>query len=382
MKTANCQKDSKRLRMKRLRAYLTMGYLQIGTRVHEGKLYENGKPNVGLKYVGGVFYFDAELANAEIDGVRYEQGRVTATAEQLQVEKAQQTVEDAETVVYETKTDYIEFNKIMNKVSGNTAPTIKPSALKKKNVLTLAQFIEKYKDQELTDSDKAEIESVRATYEAEATQNLQAALQHYETALKDFAAAIEVAAKAGDSTNELAVWQEALASKAKTVTALQTEVATFKNIQFDVATIIDALNVAVSATGGDPLPPADQPSEPVEQKPVVPTPPPFVPNIPLPNDNNSQPSAPEQGEGNGTTPEQGEENAETALNNQITQLLTSLQGTAFTQADIEQALQQLNVPYTFEVSVVDALLTKNITITATDTEKNEVVTVTYTVFSI
>lgn len=223
---------------------------------------------------------------------------------------------------------------------------------------------------------------MRATYEAEATQNLQAALQHYETALKDFAVAIEVAAKVDDSANELAVWQEALASKAKTVTALQTEVATFKNIQFDVATIIDALNVAVSATGGNPLPPAEQPNEPVEQKPVVPTPPPFVPNIPLPNDNNSNPTTPEQGEGNETAPEQGEENAETALNDQITQLLTSLQGTAFTQADIEQALQQLNVPYTFEVSVVDALLTKNITITATDTEKNEVVTVTYTVFSI
>ena len=284
------------------------GVFADGTRVHEGKLYENGKPNVGLKYVGGVFYFDAELANAEIDGVRYEQGRVTATAEQLQVEKSQQAVEDAETVVYETKTDYIEFNKITNKVSGNTAPTIKPSALKKKNVLTLAQFIEKYKDQELTESDKAEIESVRATYEAEATQNLQAALQHYETALKDFAVAIEVAAKAGDSANELAVWQEALVSKAKTVATLQTEVATFKDIQFDGTTIIEAINAAVSATGGDPLPPAEQPSEPVEEKPVVPTPPPFVPNIPLPNDNNSNPTAPEQGEENPTAPEQGEEN--------------------------------------------------------------------------
>ena len=398
------------------------GVFADGTRVHEGKLYENGKPNVGLKYIGGVFYFGTDLANAEIDGVRYEQGRVTATAEQLQVEKSQQDVEAAETVVYETKTDYIEFNKITNKVSGNTAPTIKPSALKKKNVLTLAQFIEKYKDQELTDSDKAEIESLRATYEAEATQNLQAALQHYESALKDFATAVEVAAKAGDSTNELAVWQEALASKAKTVTALQTEVATFKNIQFDVATIIDAFNAAVSATGGDPLPPAEQPSEPVEQKPTVPTPTPSVPNTPLPNDNNSKPSTPEQGEGNGTTPEQGEENGttpeqseengtapeqseengtapeqgegnettpeqgeeaeKTILIEQITQLLTPLQGTAFTQADIEQALQQLKVPYTFEVSVVDVLLTKNITITATATEKNEVITVTYTVISI
>lgn len=350
------------------------GVFADGTRIHEGKLYENGKPNVGLKYVGGVFYFGTDLANAEIDGVRYEQGRVTATAEQLQVEKAQQAVEDAETVVYETKTDYIEFNKITNKASGNTAPTIKPSALKKKNVRTLAQFIEQYKDKELTDSDKAEIESLRATYEAQATQNLQTALQNYETALKDFAAVIEVAAKAGDSTNELAVWKEALVLKAKTVETLQTEVATFNGIEFNAATIIDTLNTAVNATGGDPLPPIEQPNAPVENDPAV-------PNTPLPTEDN-KPATPEQGEAQPTTPEQSNEEAEKALSNEIEALLKPLKGTSFTKADVEQLLQGLNKPYTFEVSIDNILVAKVVKIKVTSTETNKEMTFKYTILAI
>lgn len=256
------------------------GLLADGNRIYNGKLYENGKPNVGLKYVGGIFYFDTDLANAEIDGVRYEKGKVTATAEQLQVEKAGQNVADAEEVVYETKTDYIEFNKITNNASGNKAPVIKPSSLKKKNVMTLAEFIEKYKDKELTAEDKAEILSLRNTYEAQATQNLQTALQNYEVALKTYAEAIQVAVKAGDNAEATAAWQQALASKAKTVTALQEEVATFNNIQFNASAIVDALNAAVSATGGTPI---SQPSTPKEE-PIVSTPDDNTPSLEEPSE--------------------------------------------------------------------------------------------------
>lgn len=257
----------------------------------------------------GVVQFDTALANAEIDGVRYENGKVTATADQLKVENAQQDVNAKEEIVYETKTEYVEFHQIKDNAAGYEAPVIKPSALKTKDVTSLATFISTYKDKTLTDADKAEIARVSATYETQAAEQLQTALNEYETALTNFATVMKEATANESNAAIIQQWQQALTAKATTVAALQTEVSTFKDIQFNAEAITKTLNDVVTTLGGAPLPELEKPEvtpqpEPTpnvpekeqEVKPVVPNPVPTEPDTSDVNKEQTTPTEPNTSE--------------------------------------------------------------------------------------
>lgn len=224
------------------------GFIAKGDEIFKQQLYTDGKLNTAFKQLGDVFYNNGVLANGEIDGLTYAEGKLVTSAEEIAYKEAKASFEESAAQVTALTKDYEDLLALEALLNGEK--TVVTAKTLEANASEVAQFIQSLKGKDLTNlsaEEKAKIAKDLQDYKKATTEKLQVAVASYLTVIekvtevskalveKDPTKATEVQA----TVAEVKVAVSELKEKTKVVQDLKIEVSTLESLLKKVEKVIE-----------------------------------------------------------------------------------------------------------------------------------------------